>query len=434
MEARSRYAPPMLSPDGHPPRTSARTRATLGAVSLLGLVACGPQKPTQGDTGAAQPDPAATGTATDLPGEGGDETAPALTEGRSCKRADAATPCCDRDYGVDPEQLRSACGWGEYLGEYRTTTSCQLRFAGEGEQPRAVTLAEFPGLDFQSAVDLHMSGFLGAQDGREVPGAGPHEGYFFSGLGNLVWAHIDGWAAPRRLAWSRAECSVEAMTPIVEALAKAPEIPAPARPAPEAAATPRPLPPGTHEGREKSLLARYMDRPLETPAESELPTHAMRTIVMLLERVAQDRADLLPEVLDPGARWGLPDRRQLRGRPVFEGDAGRSFLDALRGAANRFEAEAKFACPPLSPQGSAMVARGEAPMWCAYHSKDGLDLLVFRLRGSEAGARIDYVGLFETRPSEALRADGEPPPPPMRPTDAIRAERKAAQPAPPKRG
>ena len=58
-------------------------------------------------------------------------------------------------------------------------------------------------------------------------------------------------------------------------------------------------------------------------------------------------------------------------------------------------------------------------------SADKKDIMVFNLVTENEEAKIDYVGFLEKAPEGELRADGEPPPPPVRVSDADRANKRA---------
>lgn len=61
---------------------------------------------------------------------------------------------------------------------------------------------------------------------------------------------------------------------------------------------------------------------------------------------------------------------------------------------------------------ASCLACGALGMWCSYISADGLDLLVFRLHTIDGRGQVEYVGMFETWPTEAIElAPNEPPPP-----------------------
>ncbi len=196
--------------------------------------------------------------------------------------------------------------------------------------------------------------------------------------------------------------------------------------APQAARTARPVPAGTFEGDPVSLLDQYAERDPATAREAAtwtLPFKAKRMVVALLIAAARDRLQDLPLILAADATWGLPDRRQLGERPVFAGDGGAAFFDALRASAARLRGVlegqagrgATFNCPPMSPGAQEAVRTGAEPYWCYYISDDNLDLLVFRLQVIAGRGRITYVGLFERRPTGPIAVGRTDPPPPFVP-------------------
>mgnify|MGYP000689657930 CR=1 FL=1 len=140
--------------------------------------------------------------------------------------------------------------------------------------------------------------------------------------------------------------------------------------------------------------------------------------------VLKDTTQDFDKIFTQDARRGLPDRRKLRSRSLFGDDLGYTFLTDFRAAAQRFGHDAKFACPPLTPSDTKLVQVGEAPMWCTYMSADKKDLIVISMVTEGGEAKIDYVGFLEEAPDGPLRADGEPPPPPVRVSDAERANKR----------
>jgi hypothetical protein len=358
---------------------------------------------------------------------GGDPTKAVARPARDCKKAGPDSQCCDHEFGVDPEALAKACGYKGYLGEHRTFSTCQYRFDAGRETPGAITFALFENQDYQTRVDDHMSGFYGLIDGTEVPKTGQHGKVHYSGLKKLAWAWVDGWKSPRRVAWSQKECTQDQLEPLLNAMADAPE-PTHVTPRVAFSAEARPLPAATGEGASDpkgSLLARYADRELTKVVDLELPTKSMRLVVMLLERAAKDSTQDFEDLFTENATRGLPDRRRLRSRSRMGSDAGYTFLTDFRTAAQRFGHDSKFACPPLTPEDTKIVQNGDAPMWCTYMTKDNSDLIVFSLVHEKGTARIDYVGFMTDGPVGKQRADGEPPPPPVRVSDALRANKRA---------
>lgn len=179
------------------------------------------------------------------------------------------------------------------------------------------------------------------------------------------------------------------------------------------------LPPATHEGAgpEGSLLASYAERePRDADdfASWQLPFQAKTMIVELLIAAAKDDPERLKLLLTDNARWGLPDRRQTRARPIIHDDdpLGLEFLDAFRSATSRFGAKASFTCIPLQPGWQMFASSGAEPVWCTYASSDGLDILAARLIVEQGRVKTDYVGFFTERQSGAslVKDTGDSPP------------------------
>ena len=192
----------------------------------------------------------------------------------------------------------------------------------------------------------------------------------------------------------------------------------------------RPLPPGTAEGVPEHLLHEYADREVATEAEIrswQLPFQAKRVAVALLTLAARDEMTHFSSLFTHNARWGLPDRREYDGRPILGADGGREFFDTFREVASRFARKEAFFCPPILPPAAQVYVRnGAEPMWCAYLSKDGIDILAFKFVYEGGSAKIDYIGMLPVRPSEPLRPRRGPAPPPMTP----QIKRGTASPAP----
>lgn len=186
----------------------------------------------------------------------------------------------------------------------------------------------------------------------------------------------------------------------------------------EPAPSPRALPAGSAEGVPEHLLHEYAERDVATAAEIQtwqLPFQAKRIAVALLTLAAKDDLGGLPGVFTRHARWGIPDRREFDARPIFADD-GREFLDVFRDVASRFARKEAFFCPPVVPPAAQVYVRnGAEPMWCAYLSKDGLDVLAFKFVYEGGSAKIDYIGMSRARPTSPVPARRGAMPPPMTP-------------------
>jgi hypothetical protein len=187
------------------------------------------------------------------------------------------------------------------------------------------------------------------------------------------------------------------------------------------------------------LLDEHAERDRPSVAEMQtwqLPYQAKLVIVSLLGMAARDELEDLPHYVTADARWGLPDRREIDARPILEQDDGLAFLTAFRNAASRFagkirddessgphsrQKSATFACPPMLPAVELLVRNGAEPMWCYFSSYDKLDWLVFRMTVRDGRAKIDYVGLFEERPTGHVTVQRTDPPPPVVPPVRRRA-------------
>lgn len=184
---------------------------------------------------------------------------------------------------------------------------------------------------------------------------------------------------------------------------------------PPAAPSPRPLPAGSAEGVPEHLLHEYVDREPATEAEIrtwQLPFQAKRIAVALLILAAKDDLDDIDDLFTTHARWGFPDRREYDARPIREG-GGREFFEAFREVASRFGRKEAFFCPPVVPPAAQLYVRnGAEPMWCAYLSRDGVDVLAFKFVYENGSAKIDYIGMSTNRGAPPRPG---PKPPPMTP-------------------
>jgi hypothetical protein len=182
------------------------------------------------------------------------------------------------------------------------------------------------------------------------------------------------------------------------------------------------LPPGTDEGAgpDGSLLEGYADR---TPREAkeiatwQLPFQAKTMVVELLIAAAKDDPNQMLTLLSSNARFGLPDRRELRARPISskKDPLGLEFLAAFRSATSRFSKKASFTCTPLQPGWQNLAASGAEPVWCSYTSSDNLDILGFRFVVEGGRVKTDYVGFFTHKPAVAMRVPSAGDPPPLTP-------------------
>jgi hypothetical protein len=180
------------------------------------------------------------------------------------------------------------------------------------------------------------------------------------------------------------------------------------------------LPPASDEGTgpEGSLLASYADRTPRSDAEMRagmLPFQAKAMIVELLIAAAKDDPERMTSLLTQNARWGAPDRREPRARPIVteQDPLGLEFLQAFRNATVRFGKKANFTCPALQPGWQGFAASGAEPVWCSYNSDDKLDIIGVRLIVEAGQVKTDYVGFFPERKAAAIRMvlAGSPPPP-----------------------
>jgi hypothetical protein len=179
------------------------------------------------------------------------------------------------------------------------------------------------------------------------------------------------------------------------------------------------LPPGTDEGAgpDGSLLSSYAERKYRDDAELatwELPFQAKTMVVELLIAAAKDDAKQMGKLLSEHARWGIPDRREVRAREIrtHADPLGVEFLQAFRKAASRFSAKASFSCTPMQPGWQLLASSGAEPVWCFYNSTDNFDMIGVRLVLEKGQVKTDYIGFFTERPNVAFRLPdiGDPPP------------------------
>lgn len=179
-------------------------------------------------------------------------------------------------------------------------------------------------------------------------------------------------------------------------------------------------------------------RELEAEARGwTLPFKSKRMVAALITTAARDRLGDLDTIVHPDAQWGLPDPRMLESRPVFAGDEGERFLQALRRAAARFPETAKYVNATEFHLGvQERLRAGAEPMW-AYYEND-LDRILFRMRVIAGRPFIDYIGMFPAAPTGPiqLRDKGTPPPmtpPVIRPDGQIQPTLRTGQAQPIKR-
>jgi hypothetical protein len=178
------------------------------------------------------------------------------------------------------------------------------------------------------------------------------------------------------------------------------------------------LPPGTDEGAGKdgSLLTGYAKRTYRTDAEMatwQLQFQAKTMVVELLIAVAKDDPKQMAKLLSSNARWGAPDRRELRARNIItkSDPLGLEFLAAFRKAASRFSAKASFSCSPMQPGWQMLAATGAEPVWCFYTSADKFDMIGIRLVQEQGRVKTDYIGFFpERQMAVRITNAGDPPP------------------------
>lgn len=178
---------------------------------------------------------------------------------------------------------------------------------------------------------------------------------------------------------------------------------------------PNPIEPAP-EGEAGTLLQEYAARPPIDAYEAqwwELPFQAKRLVIALLITAAKDRIEDLPLVLTPDATWGLPEPSRFGARPIFGPDHGEAFLAALRTAAGRFPAKAKWQSQPMPPGPEMTVRAGAEPYWTYYVA--GNDRIYFREVIYQGRARIDYVGLWQELPTERIQVRDQGPSPPLSP-------------------
>lgn len=331
--------------------------------------------------------------------------------------AGEASNCCPSRLGLDPELVRDRCGWSEYLGE-RSELGCVHVFRDREGEPVELRITPIVGLTLARALELHERGFIDLDPAlveREVWTASGGE-ITWTGYEGRRWAFVPGWPEPRRVGWQTRDCADEPMLEVLRQMSEAPIDPAGAIALPRLdvdldAATPR-----------TGLLARAPKSSdwSGDPTRARLPDDAPAFADALIDRVAADDLEGLLALLAPEARWGLPDRRQIAGRPIGATlEQARPAFVALAHAAARMASDTPVNCPAPDRRLRAALARGELLQWCYWVSDDRLDVLALGLRSVEGHARLEYLGLFPERPSEPIEASGEAPVPPSSPRPPV---------------
>jgi hypothetical protein len=316
--------------------------------------------------------------------------------------------CCPSRLGLDTAQVRDRCGWAEYLGE-RSELACVHVFRDAQGQTIELRVTPILGLGLAQALALHDTGLLDLEVTREVSPASATGGEItrITHAGRS-WAFVPGWPQGRRVSWLADDCADDRMLAVLRSMSEAPVDPA------GAIALPRwsidleaPV----------ELAGLLLDRPVPSrdAAALRLPDDAPAFAEAVLDRAAADDLAGLLGLLTPDARWGLPDRRQLGGRPIGSTlEQARPSFVALRRSAARLT-DATSTCPEPDRRLRAALVRGEHLQWCYWVSADGFDILALGLRSIDGHARLEYLGVFPERPSELITTIGEPPPPPLLP-------------------
>jgi hypothetical protein len=316
-----------------------------------------------------------------------------------------AVSCCESNYGFDPQLAARSCGFTEYLGESEEL-ACVHRFLDRRGFLHELRITPIIGLELEAAIALHESGEF---DQSHVAGwMAERRDTWLSRTPTRQWALLSGWSATRRLTWTAEACDADAMLPVLHAMADTPARDDVRTPLPRLELVETQVPVPAH------LLE---PRATPEPTRHPLPEHATALIEATLHAAAREQLEHFVAHIDTSARWGLPDRRELAGRPILADDGGLAAMAALRRAAARLPEGLELHCPELDRRTVPLVRRGEATMWCMWVSDDHLDMLAFALRGrveaGEADASIVYIGLFPEAPLGPVIMPGEPPPPPV---------------------
>ncbi len=318
--------------------------------------------------------------------------------------------CCPSGYGFDPELARTSCGFEEYLGESEEL-ACVHRFTDGDGRVHELRITPMLELELGDAIVLHESGAFGPDHVGEAVAGQPE--LWWSADAGRRWALVSGWSMVRRLGWNESSCAPERMQPVLARMLDAREDPAAAVALPRLA-TERP----SEALADASLRTLDFD-PRPHDRHYPLPRAAAQLIHDLLGAAVSEDLPSFTALLEPNARIGLPDRRQVGARAVLADGGPAAAARRLRDAAARLPATTPLRCPELDRRVEPRVTRGEAPMWCFWMSEDGLDVLAFALRGrisdEQPDARVAYLGMFPVRPALPLEIPGDPPPPPVVP-------------------
>lgn len=335
----------------------------------------------------------------------GDDRDPSLRGGPRTE----APICCESSYGFDPQLAARSCEFTEYLGESEEL-ACVHRFLDRHGSLHELRITPIIGRELDAAIALHESGTFDATHSADW--LSETKMAWLSQTPTRQWALVSGWSATRRLTWTPEACATKAMLPVILAMANAPDR--------DEIQTPLPRLTFDEPTPRSSNLLDHHARVSAAPSLHPLPERATALIEATLHAAAHERLDDFISHIDAHARWGLPDRRELAGRPILA-DGGVAAMAALRRSAARLPAGLELHCPQLDRRTVPLVRRGEATMWCMWVSDDHLDMLVFALRGRvDAGdASIVYIGLFPDAPLGPVIVPGEPPPPPIRPRPPI---------------
>jgi hypothetical protein len=397
---------PLPPPNAGPMRLSESDRArrvflhTIAGLFVGMLTSCAPQR-SEPEQPLPQLEQEEISTSRCVPFTG-DDRDPSL---RGSPRTEPPS-CCESSYGFDPLLAARSCELAEYLGESEEL-ACVHRFLDHRGFLHELRVTPIFGLELDAAIALHESGEF--DETHTADWLTEPKNAWLSQTPARRWALVSGWSATRRLTWTPEACDNEAMLPVILAMADAPEQGDIQTPLPRFSFD-------EHVPTSGSLLDQYA-RVSGEPGRHPLPDRATALVEASLHAAAHERLEDFVAHLHADARWGLPDRRELAGRPILA-DRGVAAMAALRRSAARLPEGLALHCPELDRRTVPLVRRGEATMWCIWVSDNHLDVLVFALRGrSDAGdadAKISYIGLFPDAPLGPVIVPGEPPPPPVR--------------------